>query len=278
MNSNKISLIVFSCDAYSDLWNDFFRFMNIYWEDKPYDVYLVNNSKHYEAKGVKVINAGDGDWSTRTRIALEQINTPYVMPFLEDYFVSEKIDTKTIKETLSFIESERIDYYQLNIEAKKDYPKWSNYKGVEYLFNIPKDRNYWVDTSISIWNKNFFLELLGKEDYSAWKFELDRNEDAKHPERYADRICIIDSRRLVEMCPMVIQGKYYPLSLHDMQSKGHSINTSNRQVMTSIEVMRYKLKRAFASIPFGHEFFKVIGRKLGYVFMSDMNKNRNKQK
>ena len=47
--------------------------MDVYWENKPYECYLVNNNKYFEANGVKVINAGDGDWSTRARIALEEI-------------------------------------------------------------------------------------------------------------------------------------------------------------------------------------------------------------
>jgi len=272
MDKNKLSLVVFSCDAYSDLWEDFFHFMNIYWTDNSYDCYLVNNKKQFEAKGVKVINAGEGDWSSRARIALKLIKTPYVMTFLEDYFISEKIDNIKIEDALSYVEHERIDYYQLVLAAKEDYLKWSNYKDVKFLYNIPKTRNYWVDTSISIWNKDFMLELLGTEDYSAWKFELDRNEDAKHPERYKDKICVIDSRCLVTMCPMVIQGKYYPKSINYMHNKGHIIDTSNRQVMSLKEDLRYKIKRFFSGFTFGRGFLKSIGRKFGYVFMSDLYK------
>ena len=272
MNAKRMSVVVLSCDAYSDLWEDFFRFVHIYWKDIPYDFFLVSNNKDFKAKGVKVIKAGDSNWSTRARIALEQITTPFVMIFLEDYYLSEKVENIKIEKVISYIESERIDYYQLNIAAKEDYPKWSNYKEEKYLYNIPKTRNYWVDTSVSIWNKNFLLELLGKEDYSAWKFELDRNEDSKHPERYEDNICVLDSRCLISTCPMVIQGKLYPESIRYMERKGHKISISNRKIMSSKEVRRYKLKRLFAACPFGKNILKIIGRKLGYVFISDFYK------
>lgn len=275
MNSNKMSLVVFSCDAYSDLWDGFFKFMDIYWPLKSFDCFLVNNNKEYKRDGVKVINAGDGDWSTRTKIALEHITTPYVMPFLEDYFISEIINNTNIEDALRYVEDERINYYQLIITGKEDYSDWTHYKDRKYLYNIPKTRNYWVDTSISIWDKDFFLELLGKDEYSAWKFELDRNEEAKHPEKYANKTCVIDSRWLISMCPMVIQGKYYPVSIKQMKQKGYNIDTSNRKIMSNKEVCKYKLKRFFASIPFGSSFFKSIGRKLGYTFMSDLYKTTN---
>tara|TARA_B110000027_G_C16108173_1_gene296332 strand:- start:1363 stop:2190 length:828 start_codon:yes stop_codon:yes gene_type:complete len=272
MNKKKLSIIVFSCDAYSDLWEDFFRFMDINWENKPYECYLVNNNKYFEAKGVKVINAGNGDWSTRARIALEEITTPHVMTFLEDYFISEKIDQAMIEKALSYVESESIDYYQLCTAAKEDYPKWTHFNDKKYLYTIPKTQDYWVDTSISIWNKNFMLELLGKEDYSAWKFELDRCRDTKYPERYKNKICVLDSRNLISMSPMVIQGKFYPKSIKLMEKKGHKINISNREVLTSKEVFRYNLKRFFAGFIYGRKLLKNIGRKFGYVFMSDLYK------
>ena len=265
-----MSIVVFSCDAYSDLWENFFRFMDIYWKDKSYECYLVNNRKHFEVRNVKVINAGDGDWSTRARIALEQIETQYVMTFLEDYFLSEKIDNVKFEETLSYIESEKIDYYKLEITAVKNYSKWSHYKDKSYLYNIPKTQYYGIDTAISIWNKNFMLELLGTENYSAWKFELDRNEDAKHSERYMDKICVLDSRCLITMCPMVIQGEYFPMSIKHMQKKGYIINTANRKIMSCKYVIKNEIKYYFSRFPFGRRLLKNIGRKLGFTFMSDL--------
>lgn len=270
-----MSLVVFSCDAYNDLWEDFFRYLNIYWEDRLNESYLVNNRNQFECKGIKVINAGDGDWSTRARIALEQINTPYVMIFLEDYFLAKKIDNRKIEEAVLFMESEGIHYYKLELSAVRSYQNWKSYKDTKYIFNIPRTQNYGIDTSISLWNKDFLLELLGKGDYSAWKFELDRCEDAKHPERYIDRKCVLDSRFLVLMCPMVIQGKYYPKSIKYMQKLGHQIDTSKRLVMNKKEVIRYKIKRLFSASPFGRKYLKFIGRKLGYNFMSDLYKPEN---
>lgn len=274
-STKKMSIVIFSCDAYSDLWEDFFRFMGIYWKDKSYKCYLINNRKYFEAKGVKVINAGDGDWSTRARIALEQIETQYVMTFLEDYFLCEMIDNVKFEEALSYIESEKIDYCKLEITRVKKYSEWTNYKDKKYLHNIPKTLYYGIDTAISIWNKDFLLELLGTEDYSAWKFELDRNEDAKHTEKYINKICVIDSRRLVTMCPMVIQGKYFPRSIKLMKKKGYRINTANRKVMSFKEVFQSEIKIFFFNFPLGKKFLKSIGRKLGYTFMSDLYNSKN---
>jgi len=273
MDKHKLSILVFSCDAYSDLWEGFFNSMEYYWKDIPYECYLVNNKKQFDKKGVTVLNGGDGDWSARVRVTLENLKTPYVMTFLDDYFICDKIDNEKIRDVLSYVESEKIDYYQLDITDKEDYYKWVNYKK-NYLYDIPKTRDYWVDTSIAIWKKDFFLELLGNEDYSAWKFELDRNDDAKHPERYKSKICVFDSRLLVSMCPMVIQGKYYPKSIKFMQKKGFNIHIGNRKVMSKKEVFMHELKRYFSKIYFGRNFLKSIGRKLGFTFMSDLHNSK----
>ena len=138
MTKKKMSIVVFSCDAYSDLWDGFFKFMDIHWPLRSFDCFLVNNNKEYKRDGVKVINAGDGDWSTRTRLALEQITTPFVMPFLEDYFISEIIDNTKIEDVLRYVEDERIEYYQLISTGKEDYSDWTHFvaRTVPHVINV----------------------------------------------------------------------------------------------------------------------------------------------
>jgi hypothetical protein len=267
---NTLSIVVLSCDAYSDLWEQYFYFLDYYWNDKSYNTFLVNNLKHFTKDGVEVVNPGNGNWSSRVRFALNKIDSPYVFITLDDYFMSDRVDDEEIDDILSLMQRENIDYYQLEISAKKDYYKWNKFKDYSYLYEIPKTRNYWVDTSVTIWKKDFLLELLGEGDYSAWKFELDRNKDAKYPERYKDKICLLDSRKLISISPMVVQGKFYPDSIKEMKKKGHNIITGNRQVMSIKDVFNHKIKYYFANLPFGKKIFKYIGRKIGFTFLSDI--------
>lgn len=268
MTDYNLSIVVFSCDAYSDLWDGFFEVLDYYWKDRTFQCYLVNNEKAYERDGVYVINAGNYNWSARARVAANLIQSKYILTFLDDYYVSEQIINDKIKEVLHYIKKEKISYYQLDITDKEDYGKWSNFK-LNYIYDIPKSRLYWVDTSIAIWDKYFFLELIGEGDYSAWEFELARNLETKTPEEYADKICVFDSRLLISMTPMVIQGKYFPKAIKIMKKKGHIFDLSKRKVMSCNEVYKHELKRYFSKLKFGREFAKIIGRLIGYKFMSD---------
>lgn len=274
MKNTELSIVVFSCDAYSDLWDGFFDCLTYYWPDCHYECYLINNHKKYDRKGINVINAGEYDWGSRARVSLEMINTKYVLTFLEDYFVCKNIDNNRIIEVLEYVISESVDYYQLDVTDKEDYYRWKNFKE-NFLYDIPKNRNYWVDTSIAIWNKSFFLDLLGDKDCSAWEFELARNQETLIPEKHKDRICLFDSRLLVSMCPMVIQGKYYPVALKKMKQIGHNIKTHNRQIMTFREVLKHDFKRFFSKLTFARNLAKIIGRRMGYVFMSDVYSSKS---
>lgn len=265
-----LSIIVFSCDSYSDLWDNFFDCFDKFWPDNIYKLYLVNNYKNYDRSGVTVLNAGSGDWSSRARFALENVPSKYVLTFLDDYYLCDFIDTNEIGKVLNYINSKKISYYQVDMTDKEDYANWISFDNKSYIFEIPKTRNYWVDTSVSFWDKYFLLELLGKEDYSAWKFELDRNFDTRFPDKYADKICLFDSRSLITICMMVIQGKYYPDSLRFMEKKYKKFNLGDRSIMSNLEVWKAKAKKYFSKIRYGKKLAKNIGRKLGIDFVSDL--------
>ncbi len=267
-NIIDISIIIFSCDAYQDLWEGFFDSFELNWPECKFDMYLVNNNLNYSRKGVNVINGGDSDWSTRARIAMNSIKSKYFILFLEDFYLPEKINDKKINQVAEYVFVKEINYYQLNITDKEDYPKW-NLFDKNYIWDIPKYRDYWVDISIAIWQKDFFIELLGSEDYSAWEFEFKRNIDAKNPNKFSDKLCLLDSRNLIPMCPMVVQGKYYPKSLKVMTKLGFEFNTKTRQIMTPLEVFKQDLKGFVYKLRFGKNFFKSIARLLGYNFVSD---------
>lgn len=267
-NIVDISIVVFSCDAYQDLWEGFFDSFELNWPECKFDIYLVNNNLNYSRKGVNVINGGDSDWSTRARIAMNSINSKYFILFLEDFYLPKKIDDKKINQVAEYVFIKEINYYQLNITDKEDYYKWRLFD-YDFVWDIPKNRDYWVDISIAIWQKTFFLELLGEGNYSAWEFEFNRNIDAKNPDKYLNKLCLLDSRNLIPMCPMVVQGKYYPKSIKVMKNLGFEFNSYNRPIMTHLEVFKQDLKGFVYKLRFGKKFFKSVGRLLGFKFVSD---------
>ena len=65
------SVLIYSCDKYSDVWEPFFTLFFRYWEC-PYRVYISSETKKCRVPGVTTLNV-NGEWSDLIRQALEQI-------------------------------------------------------------------------------------------------------------------------------------------------------------------------------------------------------------
>lgn len=262
-----MAIVVVSYDGYSDLWDDYFNLLNKYWNDREYPVYLANNTKKIKYKNVFYINCGEhSQWSTRTRIAIENINASYICLLLEDFFTSSKVNNNTIKEIVEFIKNNNIKYYKLNSFSRI---RTNNYKDKEYLHIIPENLDYGISLQPAIWERNFLLELLGSEDYNAWKFESNRIKESSIGTNMPLKGCLFDSRNVLEICHGVVQGKYLPPAYKLFKDNNYYLNISERTVMTKKEYYLYKLKSIGKEIiPRKQKrIIKNILRKIGFKFV-----------
>ena len=83
--SNDISVLIYSCDNYSDIWKPFFTLFFRYW-NCPYQVYITAESKKCEWENVITLNTTGEKWTDRIRKAVEMIPTKYVIGMCEDMF------------------------------------------------------------------------------------------------------------------------------------------------------------------------------------------------
>lgn len=128
-------------------------------------MYLANNVRQPEYQGVPVINYGEeAQWSTRTRIAVEQLKEPYICLLLEDYFIGAMIDNNMIAEALDLIKQDGIRYYKLNNFSRVNTKR---YKNIDYLYTIPENMEYGISLQPAIWKREYLLELLGDSAYTA---------------------------------------------------------------------------------------------------------------
>src|SRR6266568_9360967 len=94
----RIAVLVVSCDPYSDVWAPFFTLFWKYWPDCPYPVYLGTNEKTVPHNSVTTLRVGtDRDWSSNLREMLRQLRAEHVMLFLEDFFITARVDTASIQ-------------------------------------------------------------------------------------------------------------------------------------------------------------------------------------
>lgn len=270
--NTQLSILVLSCDNYSDLWNDFFNLKEKFWPECPYQWYVVTESKDYERENVNVIKCGkELNWAGRFRKAVQSVETPLVGVFLEDYYINAPIDNERIKGLVDLAIEKRVDFLDLGNVFKHKINQPNKQYFADHLMIIDKHLRYGLDTAAAIWKKAYLLEKLGDGDYSAWKFEADRCAEAASEEGY-NGLILVDERISfnVSEIPVVVQGMFYPPIIEDFRKRGYELNTSKRRIMTGFQKFKYDFKRWCGRIPFGHKFMKWFGtRFLGYKFFTE---------
>ena len=274
MNETKdlLSILVLSCDNYSDLWNDFFNLKEKFWPDCPYQWHVVTESKDYKRENVGVIKCGkELNWAGRFRKAVQTVETPLVGVFLEDYYINAPIDNERICSLVHFAMEKGVDFLDLGNVFKHKINQPNKQYFTEHLMVIDKHLRYGLDTAAAIWKKEYLLEKLGEGDYSAWKFEADRCAEAATVDGYNGLILVDDRISFnVSEIPVVVQGMFYPPIIEDFRKRGYEIDTSKRKIMSPWQKFKYDFKRWCGRIPFGHKFMKWFGTKfLGYKFFTD---------
>lgn len=170
---NNCTLLVGSCDGYSDLWDPFFELLNRYWPDLPYDVVLSTETLKYNNDKIKVnvIHPSNPkcSWTERISETLKKITTDYVVFILDDFFLFDNVNTAKVQECLKWLkEDSKIVNFTFWPTATDGLD--CKYNGFE---ERPKVAKYKVAAILAIWNKKAMLKYLDGLDENAWKWEVD---------------------------------------------------------------------------------------------------------
>ena len=165
-----ISLLVCSCDSYSDLWDPFFQMLHIQWPDCPLKIYLNTESNSYATPyyDVNLIHSSEKniDWSDRLINALNKIDTKYVLFTLEDFYFLETVDNNAFDRLIKKIDSIKdfafLDFTHMG--NTKTYIKKLD------LYKVWKYGEFKITATMAIWNRQALLDLLIPGE-SPWEFE-----------------------------------------------------------------------------------------------------------
>ena len=200
MTNARCTVIVSSCDAYSDVWEPFFFILKKNW-DIPYPVVLVTETKSFSVDGIdlETINlpAKKGvasTWSERLIFALKQIKTPYVIFLLEDFFMTGAVDQKRIEQCIKWLDDDK------KAVCFSFYPTTGNepskYAGFE---RRPQNGLYRFNAQAGLWRTKQLLSFLDPAE-DAWQWE---NEGNKRSFSINDDFYSISDRK-----PLIFQYDY----------------------------------------------------------------------
>lgn len=187
--NNRLSVLVNTCDKYDDCWYPFFKLFDKYGNElKKLDVYLNTETKQYSYPGINIncINSQlDTPWSLRVKNALSAVKSPYVITFLDDFFLREPVKYEVIKKCMEWMDSNpNIGVFYFDPIGKDEYAS-SEYEGFCLL---PPYTPWRCNTQSAIWRKDILMMAM-LDIESPWEWEqmgtLRNNTVLKKTEFYA---------------------------------------------------------------------------------------------
>ncbi len=183
----------------------------------------------------------DTDWSTSFELALQNINSPYILIGMEDYLLTGKVDNTIINNLLKYQQENKVGYFRL-------YPCPGPTRiigetaGLE-IGEIAPDDPYRVSLQAAIWDKQVVLSLLKKGE-SAWDFETSgtkRSKELPTPFLSVSR-AEMNNLPFPYFCTGVVKGYWLQEAIELCRQHGVEVDTKTR----AVEPWLVRLKRTSA--------------------------------
>lgn len=168
-----ITIIVSSCDKFKDAWEPFFVLLEKYWPNHPRKILLNSESVLYSGsfQGVKtVLNTHNESWSERIRNTVKQVDTEYVLFFLEDYFIWDYVKEDVFDSAVQIMHNDKktsaIVFHGVSVDEKYN-TRFDTDKVFAEQNNRLISRLHVV---VSLFRKDYFLKLLCSNE-NPWRYE-----------------------------------------------------------------------------------------------------------
>ena len=166
----NISVVISSCDLYSDCWKPMFLSLKENWPNSDIPVYLICNYKDSGDDIIKSLKVGEHlGWGSNTHKALEEIKTDYVLLLQEDYFLNKLFKDEIIEKHLKFCIENKVDYLRLGEPFYDSHPT----DNPEYCVN-PIKKGIRLTLQPAIWKRET-LQMLTLGGWTGWDFERNIN-------------------------------------------------------------------------------------------------------
>ena len=216
--SPNVAVLIFACDRYELLFKGFDYFFNENWDHTILlKKYFTTEHKELKIKGYTNLKSGDGAWSDRLKIVLNQIDEDYIIFMQEDMWLNKKIPEGVLHQILSYVTENELKLVKLHSsDVYRTNELNTNFSGFKLSEVIKKDSNFLMSHQVSIWSKDFLKKQLKKNEHP-W-----RNErlGSKRLKKSTDSIFQIDLLSENENKPInqndkkVTPGGYSTISLN----------------------------------------------------------------
>lgn len=168
----KLSIIYNTCDKYESLWPGFFALWDKYWPECNNKIILNTEEKDFRFGSLNIQRPTNMDktcsWSQRLLYSLENIETPYVLLVLDDFYIKSKVRLEVLEDCIRRMDADK--NVQLFTFAWQPGPNV-----VEENADIFERRGRWarykVNAQIGLWRVSYLKRIIRKTE-NPWQFEL----------------------------------------------------------------------------------------------------------
>ena len=258
---DKLTMVISSCEAYSDLWDNHILLLNENWKDRDIKAVIVTDKVHESNyQDIEIFPAGDLlEMPQRLKKYIKTCDTEYILITLDDYYVDKKIDTKKIQRAIDIMETKKLDYFRF-----WPYPhERKKIDDIEKAYWIELNGNYKVNLYPAIWKKTF-LEATIKDSLSAWEYEVSLTSIAKS----LGANCAYSVNDEFHIVDVIRKGELLHPAKKYLDSKGLKLDRKliSRKQEIKLDIMYYAKEVVPKPIL---RVIKKIMVKMGYKFISE---------
>lgn len=229
---DSLSVLVMSCDAYADTWPPFAFLWETYWPGSPPVFLVTDTAQAVPPLFQRALPVAHVAWTARLHRALQQINTPYVLLLLDDYFLNFKVDNALMQRTME-------DCARFGAGAIRLLPYMQKYAlpfaSSTHYREISPGAPYRVATVPTIWQRAYLLKITEKA-YSPWEFERKGSLDtAALPEKI---LCTATPSFSYEHA--IQRGKWLPGAAKLFARHGLALNLAQRPQYSRWDIWKRK--------------------------------------
>ncbi len=171
-NTNRVAVLVHSCDRYEFLYKGFEYFFSRHWDFQiPCKYYFATEEKNININGFENILSGKGEWSDRLAVLLKEIPEEYILYLQEDMWLDKDVGNIFFKELFDLTIANKWKQVKLNSsQVYKTVPTSIFIEGFNIAAIDNKKSEFLMSHQITLWDKQYLLKQLLKGEHP-WRNE-----------------------------------------------------------------------------------------------------------
>jgi hypothetical protein len=255
---SRFTILVNSSDGFTDCWGPFFKLLERYWPECNARILLNTETRDFQhptlpvtATKVQVDAQRRLTWSECLIAALDQVQTPLVLYFQEDYFIRRMVQQGKVEEAVSYMMANPAVKH-VALTSIGSQPPYEAYEADARFQKIRRRARYRVSTQAGLWRVDTLKSYLVPEE-NGWMFEIYGTWRARKRDELF--LCMDFSEAtggpaIQYLHTGIIKGQWLPEIQADFEANGIEVDYSRRgfyrqkpALLRKVETCRRLLER-----------------------------------